>query len=186
MQAVMWLVFAGSLCLARVLAHTRGQDRTNLVRTGIFELRLPDEFKIDSSGQNGDLLAHDTRHSRRLRIQSLPPDPGESISAIGENLAEIKFRNLGLSGVLDAQRRISRSDEGDAIVLQLRATAVIPDVRTVIITLDDLSPEDPEEDRILIEYFASDLRIARKGGKTSTHPSADGLDSGKTTGLVEP
>src|SRR6476659_8798385 len=93
MQVVMWLVFAGSLCLARVLAHSRTQDRANVVRAGVFELRVPDEFKVDSSGPNTDLLAHDTRRSRRLRIQSLPPDDSEeSISARGDDFAPIKFR----------------------------------------------------------------------------------------------
>ena len=182
MQVVMWLVFAGSLCLARVLAHSRSQDRTNVVRAGIFELRVPEEFKIDSSGPNNDLLAHDTQRSRRLRIQSLPPgEGGVSVFASGEGFGKIKFRSLGLTGVLEAQQRTTRTDEGDTNVLQLRATAVIPNVRTVVITLDDLSPEDPEEDKILIEYFAADLRIARKAGRTTSNPSSDDSDSEKTT-----
>ena len=36
MQVVMWLVFAGSLCLAQALVHNRSVDRTNVVRVGAF------------------------------------------------------------------------------------------------------------------------------------------------------
>jgi hypothetical protein len=177
MQVVMWLVFAGSLGLATVLARNRNVERTNVVRVGVFELRVPDEFKIDASGRDTDLLAHDEERSRRLRIQTLPLDGLEgSISPRGE---QIKFRTLGTTGGLDVQRRIIRSDEGEARFLQLRATAAVQRAkRIVVITLDDFSLDMRNEDDIrkedenLITYLAADLSIVGKAGRNTTTQSA--------------
>src|SRR5579862_1421466 len=81
MQVVMWLVFAGSLCLARVIAHNRTLDRSNLARAWGFEVQVPDDFRVESSGPDKDLIARDIRRNRQLKVQSLPLDDGLSMYA---------------------------------------------------------------------------------------------------------
>ncbi len=165
----MWLAFGASLGLAQVLAHSRRADRTNLVRVGPFELRVPEGFKVDSSGPGSDFLAHDVERSRRLRILTLPlEDLQRSMSPHGER---IEFPGLGVSGVLDGQRQIIRSDEGDGRLLQLRASAEVRSLRRiVVIALDDVSANDEDDDRIrredeiLMHYLAAGLRVAHQGG----------------------
>lgn len=178
MQVVMWLVFAGSLCLAQVLAHKRSVDRTNIVRVGAFELRVPDEFTIDASGPDDDLLAHDTQRNRRLRIQSLPLNGSRrSVSARSDDQLPIKFRTLGVTGILDYTRSKHLSDEGDTIRSRLQARATVLQIKRVVVITLDGSPSDPQdeqEDVTLIEDLAAGLRIARDAGRTtSTHPSSD-------------
>jgi hypothetical protein len=184
MQVVMWLVFAGSLCLAQVLAHNRSVDRTNVVRVGAFELRVPDDFKIDASGPDDDLLAHDPQRNRRLRIQSLPLNGARrSIIARGEDQMPIKFRNLQVTGVLDVTQDKHMSDEGEAVRYRLRARAAVPNVKRVVEITLDVSPGDEQEDQMLMEDLAAGLRIARDAGGTLTDPSSD---EGRTASITRP
>jgi len=169
MQVVMWLVFAGSLGLAGALSHSRNRDRTNLVRVGPFELRVPESFKVDASGSKSEPLAHDTQRNRRLKIQSLPLNSSRrSISGRGDGQQiRLEFRTLNVIGVLDSVNLKELSDEGDAERSRLRARAAVPKVdRMVVITLDT-APEnrqDEEDDVTLIEDIAAGLRIARDAG----------------------
>lgn len=162
MQVVMWLVFAGSLCLARALSHERHRNGANLVRTGVLEVIVPDDFKVDSSGPDKDLLAHDMLRDRRLRVQSVPlTDSEQWISGRSEEQVPVSFRNLQITGVLDVRRGISRSDEGDAVLWRLRAWAAVPKIKKLVVITLDVGPDEGDADREMIEDIATGISVAK-------------------------
>ena len=185
MQVVMWVVFAGSLCLAQVIASHRSSDRGKVVCAGVFEVRLPSELQVDSSGPDSDLTAHDSE--RTLRIHTAPLRSGRSPNGGSDDQVTVKFQGLSVTGVLDLPQYLPPSGEGETLGYRLRARAAVPKVKKLLVVTMDVSNPSPQEDEGLFEQVVRSIEIAKESGRApSSRPSADDPDAGQTLDAGKP
>ncbi|HEY8751548.1 MAG TPA: hypothetical protein VIM11_26440, partial [Tepidisphaeraceae bacterium] len=173
MQVVMWVVLAGSLGLAQLLARGRMNDRGNAVRMGMFEVRLPAEFKLDPSDLGTGLVARDDT-GRRLFVTEAPMlDPGQFFSPRFKDQSPINFRGLGVMGVLEVRPPISGSGDTGGFLI---ASAPLPKIRRMIVVgLEVTGGEFDRDDEDLLARVAGGITLAKsKAGKA---PTTRGWDS---------
>jgi hypothetical protein len=161
MQTVMWVVFIGSLGLARLLAHSRANSPGQLVHTGIFLIRLPDDFRVDSNENDSDFVAHDMSGRRRLFITTAPMLFNNQVGPAQKSQGQIpiEFSGLHAMGVLQLPNDGGDDDEGQN--KRLIAMASLPKVRiTIIVGLDIRGGTFSSSDQGLLRRFVNTIEIA--------------------------
>jgi hypothetical protein len=162
MQTVMWVVFIGSLGLARLLAHSRASSPGQVVHCGIFLIRLPDDFTVDSNEEDSDFIAHDISGGRRLFITTAPMLLNNQVGPAQKNSGQIsvEFSGLHVTGVLQLPNDITDDEPQNK---RLIAMASLPKIRmTIFVGLDVRGRAFSTSDQDLLRRFVNTIEIAKR------------------------
>jgi hypothetical protein len=122
MQAVMWVILAGTVGLAQLVVVERRRSPIALearMRVGPLWVRTPADWSVTSESDPGGgvlQLIDDGNPIRDLTIAVEPSPPGQEqgreLNQPGAGTQPIQFKGLNQSGVLVALRRKVRTREG--------------------------------------------------------------------------